>query len=89
MEKIKRTNPQAYHILKVFDECLAELGGHGSVSVTTTDDMPEEEKEMALFEGFLKEGYPVEEAEKKAREWLAMVKRISGRRRSRCGTGLK
>ncbi len=87
MEKIKRTNPQAYYIMKVFDECLAEVGGQSSVVVTTTDDMTDEEKEMALFEGFLKEGYPVEVAEKKAKEWLALDKEFALRRRRRGGTG--
>ena len=77
MEKIKRTNPQVHHIMKVFDECLAKVGGTIGAVVTTTDDMTEEEQEMALFEGFLKEGYPVDIADRKAKEWLAMIKEFA------------
>lgn len=77
MEKIRRTNPEAYHIMRVVDECCAKVGARGGVVVTTTDDMTEKEEEMALFEGFLKEGYPVEVAEKKAKEWLRMIKEFA------------
>lgn len=87
MEKIKRTNPEAYYIMKVFDECLAEVGCQSSVVVTTTDDMTDEEQEMALFEGFLREGYPGEVAEKKANEWLARDKEFDRGSRRRGGTG--
>lgn len=83
MEKLKRTNPKAYHIMKVCDECLAKFGDGKGVVVTITEDMTEEEQEMALFEGCLKEGHPVDVAERKAREWLAMTKEFPIRRRRR------
>ena len=83
MEKIKRTNPQAHRIMKVFDECLAKTGGPGGAVVTTTDDMTEEEQEMALFQGFLKEGYPVDAAENKARAWQRTVKEFAEQNRIR------
>jgi hypothetical protein len=69
--KMRREDPAAYRIIEEFDRQCAELGCTG-VSVTTTPDMTDEEQEMALFEGFLKEGYPTAEAEKKAKEWFAL-----------------
>lgn len=42
------------------------------VIVDVTDDMTEEEQEMALFEGFLREGKSVEEAQRKAKELLKL-----------------
>ena len=77
IERIKRTNPAAYRGIKLFDDCLKEAGCPPGVTVTTTDDMTDEEKEMTLFEGFLKEGYNQEAAERKAKEWLSMMKHFS------------
>jgi len=77
IERIKRTNLAAYRAIKLFDDCLKEAGCPPGVTVTTTDDMTDEETEMALFEGFLKEGYDHEAAERKAKEWLSIAKYLS------------
>ena len=71
-DRIRKINPQALVILDKFDRQCQLAGCHG-VSVTTTEDMTPEEEEMALFEGFIKEGYSTEEATAKAKDWLALL----------------
>jgi hypothetical protein len=58
-----------------------ESGCPPGVTVITTEDMTDEEKEMALFEGFLKEGCNQDDANRKAKEWVLLVKRVSGSKR--------
>ena len=70
------TSPRAYDIVKQLEETITSLAGPG-VNVITTEDMTREEKEMALFHGFLKEGYPQDVAERKAREWLLLSESLS------------
>jgi len=67
-KRILSINPKAKLLLNELDR-LSEPG----VTVTTTEGMPPEEEEMSLFTGFLKEGYPPEEAERKAKEWLSIM----------------
>ncbi len=69
-KRILKLNPKALSFLEELDKLIPQ----GSVTVTTTEDMTEEEKEMELFAGFLKEGYPPDVAEKKAQEWIQIVK---------------
>ncbi len=68
----RRVNPQTLAAIDAFDKCLAVVGIYGT-SVITTEDMTPDEEAMAFFEGFLKEGYPPEKAEKKAVEWLFVM----------------
>lgn len=75
MAKIKRETPEAYRLITELEKEAVKAGCTGA-SVVTTGDMTEEEQEMALFEGFLKEGYPPEIADEKAKEWLLMMKRL-------------
>ncbi|MFA5354251.1 MAG: hypothetical protein WC291_08470 [Thermodesulfovibrionales bacterium] len=71
-DRARRVNSQALAAIDAFDKCLAAAGIYGP-SVITTEDMTPDEEEMALFEGFLKEGYPPALAEKKAVEWLFVM----------------
>ena len=57
--------------------------GYKGVIVDVTDDMTEEEQEMALFEGYLKEGHPPDVAEKKAKDMLAFAKLVEERLKRR------
>ena len=50
----------------------------GGEMVLLTEDMTAEEQEMAIFAGLLKEGYTAEEAERKAKEQLALFNRVFG-----------
>jgi hypothetical protein len=77
IEKIKRTDPAAYRAITLLNDCLREVGCPSGVTVTTTEDMTDEEKEMALFEGFLREGYDQATAERKAKEWLSIMNKFS------------
>jgi hypothetical protein len=70
-DRIRRNNPQALAVIDAVEETYKKAGGRG-VGVDLTEDMTPEEEEMALFEGFLKEGYDVEMANRKAKEWLAI-----------------
>ena len=69
-QRILKINPKALSFLEEFNTLIPP----GSVTVTTTEDMTDEEKEMELFAGFLKEGYSPEIAQKKAKEWLKISK---------------
>jgi hypothetical protein len=75
MAKVKKENPAVYDLMQKLEVEAIKAGCTGAV-VTVTEDMTPEEEEMALFEGFLKEGYPPDIADRKAKEWLAMMDRI-------------
>lgn len=75
MAKIKRETPEAYRIIKTIDKAVRKEGGTGAM-VTLTEDMTDEEQEMAIFEGLLKEGYPPEIADQKAKQWLHKMNTI-------------
>ena len=70
-DRIRRSNPRALAVMDELDLQMRKAGYRGAI-VNTTADMTREEHEMALLEGFLKEGYPPEEAAKKASEWAAL-----------------
>lgn len=72
-DRIRRINPRALEINDKLDEILRRIGYTGAI-VDTTEDMTDDEKELVLFEGFLKEGYPREIAEQKAAEWVKLEK---------------
>ena len=74
---IQKLNPRALFVLDELDRQFVKLGCRG-VDVTTTEDMSPEEQQMALYEGFLKEGLPYAEAEAKACEWLSLIKMPKG-----------
>lgn len=71
-DRIRRTNPGGLIVADTLDQVLKEMG-QNPVIVQTTEDMTIEEEEMALFEGFLKEGYPIEEASKKAKDLFHLM----------------
>ncbi|MBA4372251.1 MAG: hypothetical protein C0402_05265 [Thermodesulfovibrio sp.] len=72
-ERVKRLNPAALELCDEFEKRAAEKGSRGA-SVITTDDMTPEEEELALFEGFLKEGHEPATALLKAKQWLSDLK---------------
>jgi hypothetical protein len=75
LQDIKRKDPRAAFLINKFMEFVREdRRSIASAIVITDESMTEEEQEMALFEGFLKEGYPPEVAEKKAKEWVEIEK---------------
>jgi hypothetical protein len=76
-DRVRRINPQALRIMDMLDEQCRKTGCTGA-SVTATEDMTPEETEMALLEGFLKEGYPPDTAAAKAREWKLRIEQLLG-----------
>lgn len=80
LQEMKKRDPRAaitcQEILNQILNAARESGEPITSAIVITDEtMTEEEEEMALFEGFLKEGYPPDVAEKKAREWLKIEER--------------
>lgn len=69
--RIRRLNPHALIIMDELDKQLLKSGYRGAI-VNTTEDMTREEHELALLEGFLKEGYTEKEAAEKASEWASL-----------------
>jgi len=55
LERIRRNNPEAAHILDMMDKHLREAGST-SANVTLDDSMTEEEQEMPYLPGLLKTG---------------------------------
>lgn len=47
--------------------------GYPKSLVVTTENMSQEEEEVEVIAGFLKEGYSYDEAEKKAKEWVRIM----------------
>jgi len=77
-DRTRRINPEALKIMDMVNEEARKLGGAG-VTVIVTEGMTEEEEEMALFEGYLKEGYSEDIAAKKAKEAMAFLERAFGK----------
>jgi len=75
LEDIKKTDYKFYEMIKTVNKNCFKVGATGA-AVITTEDMTTEEQEMALYEGFLKEGYPPDIASKKAKEWLHIDKAL-------------
>ncbi|MHB8882139.1 MAG: hypothetical protein ACYC69_11605 [Thermodesulfovibrionales bacterium] len=71
--RVRKVNPKALEMMDEFDRQLTKLGCGRGVTVTTTEDMTSEEEEMAIFEGYLKEGYAEDIAAIKAKEFLALM----------------
>lgn len=71
-DRIKKINPQALIVCDQIDSLMK-----GSVGVTITEDMTDEEAEMELYTGFIKEGYPSDIAEQKAGAWLMTMKQLN------------
>ena len=74
-ERIHRDNPEIALIMDLMDKHLREAGST-SADVTLDDNMTEEEQEMAIFAGLLKDGYPPEIAAQKAKEHLHLLNTI-------------
>lgn len=58
------------------DPLLKEIfarAGYPKSFVVITEGMTPEEEEMDICAGFLKEGYPLEESERKAKEWVRVM----------------
>ncbi len=66
--KIIQGDPAAGKII----EELLKIPSSGS-TVITTEDMTDEEEEIELIAGFMKEGYSQQDAEKEAKRWLQMM----------------
>jgi hypothetical protein len=77
-DRVRRINPEALKVIDMLDKRCKELGCTGA-SITVTEDMTSEEEEMALFEGFLKEGYPPDIAKEKTTLFLDKIKRFEER----------
>lgn len=75
LQDIKRKDPKtAFYMQEIINQIMETARRNGnpisSAVVITDEEMTQEEREMALFWGFLKEGYLPEEAEKKVKEWI-------------------
>jgi hypothetical protein len=69
-----KVSPQITAISEDIERVLIKHGLTGGVILT--EDMTIEEEEMALFEGYIKEGCSREEADKKAKESLALMRKV-------------
>lgn len=82
LQNMKRKDPKtAITIQEIVNKILEFARADGTpiksaIVIIDEEDMTEEEKDMALFEGFLKEGYSPEEADKKAKEWMKIEKEL-------------
>lgn len=77
-DRIRRAqpDPKVRAACDAIDKVIAQsVGGE---MVLLNEDMTAEEQEMAIFAGLLKEGYTAEEAERKAKEQLALFNRVFG-----------
>lgn len=80
-DRFRRINPEAIKVSEIFNEeyrkILKETRVDGiekvGADVTVTEDMTVEEEEMAIFEGFLKEGYDISEADIKTKEFISIL----------------
>ena len=68
LEHFRKREPEAFALMNSIENKAVRLGSKGA-SVFVTDEMTPEEQEMALTEGFLKEGYSLEQSLEKASEW--------------------
>lgn len=59
-------------IIEELNQNTERLTGKRSVTVIATENMTAEDRETALMEGFIKEGYSPNEAAAKAKEWIAI-----------------
>jgi hypothetical protein len=55
---------------------LFREAGYPKSFVVTTEDMTPEDEVIELTAGFLREGYTLEESEKKAKEWALFMNSI-------------
>ena len=73
-ESIKTHIPEdARRVIEELSILTERITGRKSVTVITTEEMSPEEKKLSLIEGFLKEGYPLPVAIRKAEEWLKVA----------------
>lgn len=74
-QRIKLKNPRAYELGEQLNKLCVEAGSKGS-HVWTDEEMNEDEIEMALFEGYIKEGNSIEEATTKAKNFHTTMRRM-------------
>ncbi|NOX21105.1 MAG: hypothetical protein GXO99_07595 [Nitrospirae bacterium] len=74
VEKFDREHPEHKYLSDLTTKFLIQNGYRGAI-VETTEDMTEEEIIMALFAGYLREGYPEDEADKLARNFYKSTKK--------------
>jgi hypothetical protein len=74
-DRVRRLNPKA---LALSDQIEAAMRAHGFSGhvVDLTEDMTDEEQEMAIFEGLIKEGFSPQEAEVMAGERLNLLRKV-------------
>lgn len=77
-DRARRLNSKIQALSDTIDAAIRKQGYDGNI-IELTEDMIPEEKEMALFEGLLKEGYSENIAVKKAKETLVLMDRIFGK----------
>jgi hypothetical protein len=69
-----KVSPQITAISEDIERVLIKYGLTGGAILT--ECMTTEEEEMALFESYIKEGYSQEEADRKAKESLALMRKV-------------
>ncbi len=72
-KRARELNPEADEIMKVLNKACVEAGATGA-NVTVVDGMTDEEEEMAIFAGYLKEGFSPEVAAVKAKKFHEKAK---------------
>jgi len=74
-ERLRRTNPTALAQCDELDRIVSEaIGAPISGEVIITEDMTDEEALMQIIESELKDGAPLEQAEKTAKEILKTIR---------------
>ncbi|MEM7827729.1 MAG: hypothetical protein QW561_00160 [Candidatus Aenigmatarchaeota archaeon] len=71
LDRARSLNPTAESMIKDF---ISMAGSEGLVIFT--EDMTDDEKEMAVFESLLREGYTAQEADREAKKRLKTIKAI-------------
>jgi hypothetical protein len=70
----RRISPQVATAGEIIEKALIESGF--KYSVILTEDMTPGEEEMAFFESYLKEGYPPNEAEQRAKKSADLMRKV-------------
>ncbi|RMG03550.1 MAG: hypothetical protein D6726_05405 [Nitrospirae bacterium] len=74
-QRMMAINPKAWEFLQEFDRVYEEITGEKPYGVIVTEDMTPEEEKMAILEYYLRQGMPLEKAEKETEEFYKKIQK--------------
>ncbi len=74
-QRMMEINPKAWEFIQEFDRVYEEITGEKPSGVIVTEDMTPEEEKMAILEYYLRQGMPLEKAEKEAEEFYEKIQK--------------